>query len=167
MTQSVLKAIEQIVKSEDRALACQFFVFFSRFEYTLKRARFVQTNSKAEAYADWRGFAHKMAALLCKHTDNSFKTAVTYIKAHPPKKQVLSGQGLRWVEDNFSGDFDLDRVLVLVRRIRNNLFHGGKFPEGPKDDVSRDRELLKSGIAVLHACLEYDLSLRRLFLEGL
>jgi len=167
MTHSLLKAIEQIVKSEDRALAYQFFVFFSRFEYTLKRARFVQTNSKGEARVDWKGFAHKMAPLLCKHTDNSFKTGVTYIETHPPKKQVLSGQGFRRVEDNFSGDFDLDRVLVLVRRIRNNLFHGGKFPEGPEDDVSRDRKLLRSGITILRACLESSPTLMTPFLQGL
>lgn len=70
-------------------------------------------------------------------------------------------------KDNFSDAFDLDRLLVLVRRIRNNLFHGGKFPEGPEDDASRDRELLKSDIAVLQACLESDPQLMTSFLQGL
>jgi len=45
MSHSALNAIQQIVKSEDRALAYQFFLFFSRFEYALKRAGFVQANS--------------------------------------------------------------------------------------------------------------------------
>lgn len=167
MSHSALNAIQQIVKSEDRALAYQFFLFFSRFEYALKRAGFVQANSRGEAYADWECFAHKMAGLLRTHTDDYFKTAVAYIQSHPPKKQVLLGERLTWDKDNFSDAFDLDRLLVLVRRIRNNLFHGGKFPEGQEDDVSRDRELLKSGIAVLQACLESDPRLMTSFLQGL
>ena len=80
MTHSALDVIQQIVKSEDRALALEFFLFFSRFEYALKRAGFVQANCKGEVYgADWNCFAHKMAALLRTHTDDYFKTSVAYI----------------------------------------------------------------------------------------
>jgi hypothetical protein len=35
-TDTPLKAIERIAQSEDRLLAIQFFLFFSRFEYALK-----------------------------------------------------------------------------------------------------------------------------------
>ena len=36
-TNTPLKAIQRIARSEDRLLAIQFFLFFSRFEYALKR----------------------------------------------------------------------------------------------------------------------------------
>ena len=168
MTHSALDVIQQIVKSEDRALAYEFFLFFSRFEYALKRAGFVQANREGKVYAaDWKCFTHKMGDLLSTCTDDSFRDAVAYIRSHPPKIQVLLGKRLAWDKDDFANPFDVDRLLELVRRIRNNLFHGGKFPEGPEDDVSRDRKLLRSGITILRACLESSPTLMTPFLQGL
>ena len=48
-----------------------------------------------------------------------------------------------------------ERVLLMVRRVRNNLFHGGKFlaPEGGRD---RDQLLVTHSLVVLRACLPLD-----------
>jgi hypothetical protein len=40
-------------------------------------------------------------------------------------------------------------LIIYVGRIRNNLFHGGKFPML----LDRDRQLLEDGVSVLTALL--------------
>jgi hypothetical protein len=75
-----------------------------------------------------------------------------YARAKPPKKQVVQGGGLNW-EDSVPTASEIKTLIIYVRRIRNNLFHGGKFPEGPMHDVARDTELLRSGVSVLKALL--------------
>jgi hypothetical protein len=77
--------------------------------------------------------------------------AKKYNETSPKKQQVKSGL-LVWGPDNYTGAFDLARAFCLVRRVRNNLFHGGKFPEGREEDVSRDQELLNAGIEIMQAC---------------
>src|SRR6266496_5519848 len=138
---SPLKAIEHIAKSDDRARAITFFLFFARFEYALKRAGFVRDPEQPKA--DWDEYARRQSDLLDKNTEVQFRDAVAYLKKSPPKKQVISQHGeLGWSDDRFSGPLDLSRVFILVRRVRNNLFHGEKFPIDPEGEFSRDRKLL-------------------------
>jgi hypothetical protein len=85
----------------------------------------------------------------------------------PPMKQFVSDGGLEFRPDRYTGSFDLARIFELVRRVRNNLFHGGKFQNGPEKDASRDQELLDAGITIMQACLDFDTNLRHWFLEGL
>ena len=60
--------------------------------------------------------------------------------------------------DANSGESEADFVVRCVKRIRNNLFHGGKFPipTGPVSAPERDTELLEHGLVILHALLELD-----------
>jgi hypothetical protein len=68
----------------------------------------------------------------------------------PPKKQVLVNGKLDWRDAPPSPNLPrAEQVLLMVRRIRNNLFHGGKFLPG--DD--RDQVLVNHNIIVLQACL--------------
>jgi len=46
-----------------------------------------------------------------------------------------------------------DLVLQYVRRVRNNLFHGGKF-NGRWFEPERSAELLIHCLTILNACLE-------------
>jgi hypothetical protein len=112
--------------------------------------------------ADWRKYACSVADLVTKN-----KEAVALLQSEPPKKQVVSDGRLAWSADRYTGSFDLARIFDLVRRVRNNLFHGGKFPEGPEADISRDQKLLDAGIVIMQACLDFDEHLRHCFLEDL
>ena len=47
----------------------------------------------------------------------------------------------------------LGKLVVHVKTIRNNLFHGGKYPNTPKIPAERDAQLLKSGIVMLDELL--------------
>ena len=71
---------------------------------------------------------------------------------HPPKKQIVVDGRLSWNLAPPNTDLRSDLVLIYVRRVRNNLFHGGKVnghwfaPEGSE-------ALLRHSLTVLHACL--------------
>ncbi|MCK9420813.1 MAG: hypothetical protein M0R70_15765 [Nitrospirae bacterium] len=162
---SPLQAIESIAKSKDRARTIIFFLFFSRFEYALKRAGYV-TNTE-EAKADWQKYARKNIELLENNKEEPVNKAIALLTNLPPKKQILSKGQLGWSVDHFNGVFGLGRLFTLLCRIRNNLFHGGKFPEGPEEDISRDRDLIDAGITIMQACLDADEMLRQSFVEDL
>ena len=45
------------------------------------------------------------------------------------------------------------QVLMMVRWVRNNLFHGGKFLPVPAGDDARDKLLVQYSLIVLRACI--------------
>lgn len=160
-----LDAIEKIAKRDDRSRAAIFFFYFARFEYALKRAGFVTKTDDAQP--DWDAFAKKHSTLVVAEKEPAFVEAVAYFRVAPPKKQVITNAGLDWADDKHCGPLDLLRLLVLVRRVRNNLFHGGKFQTGIAAEVSRDTKLLDSSLAVLEACLRSEHDITYHFSEGL
>lgn len=166
---SPLTAIERIAQSEDRKLAIVFFLFFSRFEYALKRSGYLkQSSSKVNpASADWMQYAAKHPHILRENYDESLLKAVEYLAASPPKKQVSRNGELDWEDDCRDSLTDPARIFTLVCRIRNNLFHGGKFPSGPVADTDRDRRLIQAGIDIMQGCLNADSRLREIFLESI
>lgn len=70
----------------------------------------------------------------------------------PPKKQVARAGRLYWEDAPATQGSDTERLLVHVRRVRNNLFHGGKFSETwPYPE--RSGKLVGASLVVLQACL--------------
>lgn len=148
----VPEAIQEIASSEDRILAWHFFVFFSRFEYALKRCDGYLT---VNAQPNWDKFASDHANQFDKLGSIALKTAVGYIRENPPRKQLQQAGKLSWSEPQVYDTREplLIWLLRMVRCIRNNLFHGGKFPLIPMSDPSRDRELLLNSMYILENCL--------------
>lgn len=58
-------------------------------------------------------------------------------------------------------------MLRLVRVVRNNLFHGGKYQSGPFDEIARNENLLEAAITVLSHCLALSDPVREAFEEVL
>ncbi|MDA1314463.1 MAG: hypothetical protein O2968_14075 [Acidobacteria bacterium] len=79
-----------------------------------------------------------------------------YLQQQPPRKQVLCRGNLSWSNDIDESISDIERVLIYVRRVRNNLFHGGKFPtpDGVVDEPGRDKQLIQECLTVLRAVLK-------------
>ena len=48
----------------------------------------------------------------------------------------------------------LSRLLILVRRVRNNLFHPEKYKALLEGDSKRDTDLLDHGLTILYSCLK-------------
>lgn len=154
--------IEQIAMSPDRQLAWSFFVLFARTEYALKRCGFLKNKTTAEA--DWEAFVREIFDV-----PSGAMTAIAYLGAHPPRKQEQVDGALRWSDPIQRGDGEHDLVFVCrcISTVRNNLFHGGKFQDGPISDPTRDLTLLKSASDVIFALLDSSDRVHHVFLQEL
>ena len=152
---------------KNKKLACEFFYVFSRFEFALKASGFVHSqNGVASPY--WDEFAksidekHKLEKL----PSEDFQKSVEYFFSNPPKKQIVKEGKLEWKE---VGESELPtnflKLLALVRKVRNNFFHGGKFPSGPVHGSERDEFLLEYSLIILKECLELNKGVKRIFEE--
>jgi len=126
----------------------KFFFIFSRFEYALKRSRYTKGDEKS-VEANWTKFGNDVKEVFHKTSCPELTEAISYLKENPPKKQVLKNNTLDW--DCPEEKQDIQRLIDAVKRVRNNLFHGGKYPlpAEPVTDPSRNRELIKHSITVL------------------
>ena len=134
-----------------KELTIDFLGTFARFEYALKRAGYV-TGDEKHASADWDRFAREVASakpgLLAPIVASG-----PYLQSHPPMKQVLEHGKLIWKPRGASGGSAIEENLLSVRTVRNNVFHGGKFPEGPVAEPLRDERLIRDCLGVLYALL--------------
>ena len=161
------EAIQRIANDSERQLAWHFFLFFSRFEYALKRQKLIQAKSK-DARPAWKLFAKEHAAAFASTNDPRLKKAIEYFKCHPPKKQVHEDRKLRWADPEFfPGGPLLPWLLEQVQIVRNNLFHGGKFPEKAVPDPSRDRILIENSLVILGCSLRLNSHVEHSFYEGI
>ena len=133
-------------------LACEFFRTFARFEYALKATGFYR-HDRNYAEPDWTRFAESapVRGVLDDPVDAALTGAIDYILNRPPGKQVIENGGLTWRDRPPDAASQSGRVLGLVCRVRNNLFHGGK---GNPHDPERNEQLLRHSLTVLHRCLD-------------
>jgi len=139
----------------DEHLAAGFFIVFSRFEYALKRTPGYASESTNDVRPDWDKFANDHDARFDRGRTDELETAVDYLLNNPPEKQVLSDGVLGWKPVPGENVPLLRQLLCVVRRVRNNLFHGGKFPPpfGPVAEPGRNSALLQSCVIVLEESL--------------
>jgi hypothetical protein len=138
-------------------LAVVLFREFARMEYALKATGF--HNGDGDAKADWDGFAKKFSSSLM--SDGAISSAVMYMKDHPPKKQVIENGKLGW-DPVTPQPIQAVELLRCVRRVRNNLFHGGKSPEY-LFEPERDEQLLRHSLSILDACLRLSPEVKNAF----
>ncbi len=143
---------------EDKELIFSFFVIFSRFEYALKCAGFVRDVGRG-AEVDWEAYEKSITGKFSA-IKNSFKGLTN----DPPRKQILGKTGLEWgiIKKNETKSYE-SYLLLLVKAVRNNLFHGGKYPFVNIDEPSRNIELLKGSIEVINSCLRVSPNVKTLF----
>jgi hypothetical protein len=159
----VPKAIRDITDHEDRRLARYFFVFFSRMEYALKQTGYLTE----DAAPNWEGFASKHKRQFERERWPAIEPSIKYFTATPPKKQEAVGSRLQWSEPLWRrGHSLLPWLVVVIRQVRNNLFHGGKFSV-PMPDPSRDRELLRHSLIILNAVLKLNEGVNHMFFQDL
>ena len=129
-----------------------FFAVFSRFEYALKR----------RAEADWTRFANGLGKPFFDEVLRSERATV--LIHQPPKKQINEKGQLTWQDaTEINNVTELFKAVCLVR---NNLFHGGKYPQAPIDDRSRNQELLLQAKFVLERALERCPTVKEFFEVG-
>jgi len=148
--------------ARDDALVCDFFVKFSRFECALKKVGFVKPGAHDSAIPAWGEFADTLSGKLDTVTDADFIDAKSFLMREPPRRQVfVAPNGVGWeANPRRANESDARYLLRLIRDVRNNLFHGGKYPAtngGPITEASlRNAALLRACLVVLDHCLSMD-----------
>lgn len=141
-------------------LAERLFLVFSRTEYALKASGF--NNGDGPAEVNWRNFAIAVENLIQDPSSKELIEAIEFFLNAPPKKQVIVGGVIQWEVSVPQTDSCADKLLVYVRRVRNNLFHGGKF-NGHWFDPERSEPLLRHSLTILLSCVEFVPSVREAY----
>lgn len=153
---------ELMQKVHRKDLIYEFVFVFSRFEHALSVTSYL-SETKGGVSADWDKFAREMNAVFLSILSPEVNKAVKYYESDPPRKQVVDFDSLTWKDVVPKTDYKLEKLLLLIRRVRNNLFHGEKFAVLLEGDSKRDTELLKHGLTILYACLQVSTDLRKRF----
>lgn len=133
-------------------LAYEFLGTFARLEYALKGSGFAR-GSATSVEANWDTFAVAIDWHFRRSTDQFFKAAVNFLLTEPPRKQVLRNGRVDWKESPPAENLPkAQQVLLMVRRIRNNLFHGAKVWSPEYGNRERDIKLVEAGLLVLKHC---------------
>jgi hypothetical protein len=99
---------------------------------------------------EWDRFGQEAKEAFATHGSDELREAIKYLKDNPPKKQILNSEGnLDWrLPDGINED--IKSLIDAVKRVRNNLFHGSKYPI----DLERDISLINHATIVLKHLLE-------------
>jgi hypothetical protein len=155
--------IENLIPERDRDLVFRFFIVFSRFEYSLKRAGFLMRLT-GTAEASWDSFSSKYHADFNPSQTSELQDAYQYLATNPPRKQLANAGSLTWSAPLVRGNEPvLTWLLLVIRTVRNNLFHGGKFPFASSVDPIRDPILLRHVLTIIGACVHLNPEVARQF----
>lgn len=142
-------------------LAGEFFRLFSRFEYALKANGYLVPN-KRSAESDWTRFATDINEAFEQLDDEEIIKAKEFIQAEPPKKQINNNGQLEWDASQPDSANNTDLMLLYVRRVRNNLFHGGKF-NGKWFAPERSGHLMDASVKILRGCLKISSDVKKAY----
>lgn len=127
---------------ETRNLLLRFFIDFARFEYAMKTSGF-EKNANGYLKPDYSKLKNSMQK---KPLPNSIKKDHQYLWNSPPQRRVSVEQ---W-DSEVTGE-EWDFIIDCIKTVRNNLFHGEKFPF----DTDRDVELICHCSVVLRTLIEH------------
>lgn len=139
-----------------RELTYEFLGTFARCEYALKTSGYANVRGNA-VEANWDAFSDDINDRFQRVETPAFREAVNYLLAHPPRKQFIDGHRMVWQDS--PPDANRSRAwqtLLMVRRVRNNLFHGAKVWSPQYGDRQRDVRLVEAALLVLQECSRLD-----------
>ena len=132
-------------------LAMEFMATFSRAEHALKSTAYAQGNEKG-VVAAWDNFANEIHKECSHITDASIIEAANFLLESPPRKQVLRDGKVEFNEQTIDQDQKrTQQLFLMIRTVRNNLFHGGKYLPHGENEVGRNEKLVRSALAALKA----------------
>src|SRR5437016_9244108 len=133
---------------QDQARIFRFFATFARWECALKRGKFARSGSHGQAEADWNAFADRFADQLQRLATEEFVAGRDYLFNNPPRRLMFQDG---WHPNpRRTGETDARYLFRVIRDVRNNLFHGGKYQGMVIAELARDRALIDHSIAVLN-----------------
>ncbi|MEO8366218.1 MAG: hypothetical protein ABI538_08430 [Pseudoxanthomonas sp.] len=131
--------------------AFDFLYWFSRFEFGLKEKQFLKsTDTGKKAEPNWDRFVKKY-----RNGYAAGPGARALIAARPRQQVVVANAGLAWKELQFeANEFELQKVTLLLRLVRNNLFHGGRNGDKHWDNPEETVRLLRHSKTTLDELAE-------------
>mgnify|MGYP007060064465 CR=1 FL=1 len=139
-------------------LSYRFFKLFAQYEYALKAMGYGRAGKADAAEPDRDRFANEIGVALLQSQDQAVIDARTYLLEEPPKRQVWINGSVEWA-DVANVERSVQILFAHIRRVRNNLYHGGKF-NGRWIDPDRSEELLSKSLILLQHLLSTDQNLR-------
>ena len=134
----------QDIPDDLRELCMEFFFLFSRFEYALKENGFLKKSKYKNAQPSWKKFVEEYCSTYFPSDE-----ARNLLK-DPPECQIVRDGSCEWGKINLANfSSDLERVVFILKTIRNNLFHGGKNSHSDWDNPAKNTFLIKNAISVL------------------
>jgi hypothetical protein len=135
-----------------------FFKLFAQFEYALKAMGYGRAGSNGSAEANWDRFANEVGVMLLQDPDPQVIEARMYLLEHPPKRQMWIDGAVGWAEVQVA-EKSAQILFSHIRRVRNNLYHGGKF-NGRWLDPDRSQLLISKSLVLLQKIVEQNGTLR-------
>lgn len=159
---------KRFIQEPNRELVITFFIVFSRFEYALKSEGFF-INNHDNVSANWDSFASSIRDQFDAKKTPELLEAVNYLHNSPPRKQVVKednqfGWSLRRNDENLPL---IHELLLSIRTVRNNLFHGSKFQEISDGGENRNTQLLINSLIILDECLDLSTQVNSRFYLGM
>jgi len=149
---------------QNRDVVADFLIMFVRFEFALKQTGYYRLKD-AQIAPDWKRFAEDYARKF-NSGEGELRYAKKYLLQDPPRHQRIEGGRPCFPDADRYGDgktSDFEKLIDIIKGVRNNLFHGGEFPSGPVSEPGRDAELLKAAMCVLQHALELDEKVKQYF----
>ena len=132
-------------------LAIEFLAVFSRLEYALKVTEFRQEGN-GEAKADWKRFISEVDKTFEPNKNEQLSMVFNFLLETNLNYLCVDDKQIKWLpfliplESN-----QLNCVVLKIKQIRHNLFHGGKFAYDNSSNKNRDESLLTYAIILLLA----------------
>lgn len=138
--------------SELDLLIFQFFKAFSRFEFALKVNGYFQYPTGNRSDPGWSSFYRVY------EEDYQLCTWEMELLENLPKRQKKDCEGdLTWENLSFKPDAsELSQLILAIKTMRNNLFHGGKCGDPDWDTPERIKFLLQRGLKTLSHLKDLD-----------
>jgi len=149
---------------ENRQIIFSYLAYYSRMEYALKKCDYILEN---KVLADWERFIKETKGDFNKNRSDELSSAIDFLFDNPPDTQELD-ENSKLIFKKHKSTINGSEPLMLyhcLRIVRNNLFHGGKYPGNPMSEVSRDIFLIKSCTIVLVEFIKLRVKVYEAFIE--
>lgn len=133
-------------------IAIEFLSVFSRMEYALKSTEFAD-GGPGRVEPAWDRFANHIHDRFTQIKDETLHQSVNFLLDQPPRKQVLLEGRLRFIEQEIDkGQRSTQQLLKMIRTVRNNFLHGGKYAPDGEVEPGRNEQLVRASLEVLKQC---------------
>jgi hypothetical protein len=140
---------KQLLNGLPEGLILHFFATFARFEYALKRCRYLKKTGKGQpAEVSYEKLAQDLPANFLQSVLDAERAKC--LMGDPPRSLVVTDYGIGFGPQPEAVQ-DTAELLRYLWRVRNNLFHGGKSLPGSRD---RDQQLMVDVLDVIEMIMD-------------